>query len=151
MTRVRRSPKDHQEDKPKHTRKVPKSTTCEYCGKRFWAPEGEVVCPHCGKRTIVQQGIIGHPASFFRTYLEGLAVSGAFSDVQVHHPYPRHSRRSTSLSDAYRKVTPEKPHQERATEGQNRKKKLQGEAMSEYSLSGDYSRGENPVIDGSKQ
>ena len=118
------------QDKPKHTRRVPSSTTCKYCKRRFWAPKGEVVCPHCGKRVRVAQGIVGSPGAFFRTYLEGLAVSGAFSAVQVRYPYPRHSRRSTGLSQKSLKVTPEKPHQERATEGENREKKLQESADS---------------------
>jgi hypothetical protein len=118
------------EKKPKHTRRVPSSTTCEHCGGRFWAPKGEVVCPHCGKRVWVEQGIAKRPGAFLRTYLEGLAVSGAFSDVQVHHPYPQYSRRSTGLSQKSLKVPSWNPHQERATEGQNRKKKLQEEAKS---------------------
>jgi len=116
------------QQRPQHTRRVPKSTTCQHCGGRFWAPEGEVVCPHCGKRVRVEGGIIGSPAGFFRTYLEGLAVSGAFSDVQVHHPYPRHSLRSVGLSQKSLKAPFWNPHHKRATEGQNRKKKLQEEA-----------------------
>ena len=118
------------QEQTKHTRRVPSSTTCEFCGGRFWAPKGEVVCPHCGKRVRVASGIIGHPGAFFRTYLEGLGISGAFSTVQVRYPYLRQSRRSAGLSDAYQKVTSEKPHQKRTTEGQNREKKLQESADS---------------------
>jgi len=118
------------EKKPKHTRRVPKSTTCEHCRSRFWAPEGEVVCPHCGKRVRVEHGIVGSPAGFFRTYLEGLAVSGAFSHIYVKRVDQKPYRRSTSLSDTLRKVPSWNPRQKRATEGQNRKKKLQEEAKS---------------------
>jgi hypothetical protein len=131
MTGLRRNPNDHQEGKRKHTRRVPSSTTCSYCKRRFWAPEGDAICPYCGKRVRIEGGIVGSPGAFFRTYLEGLAISGAISAIYVSHPYLRQSRRSAGPSDAYQKVTSEKPHQERATEGQNHEKKLQESADSD--------------------
>jgi len=84
-------------------------------------------------------------------YLQNLAASGSILSVDVRNHYSRPSQRATGLSDAWRKVAPETPHQERATEGQIRKKKLQGEAMSGYGHPGDYLEGESPAIDRSIQ
>ena len=123
-------PRNKTQEKPKHRRRVPSSTKCAHCKGRFWAPPGEVMCPHCGKRTTVEQGIIGSPTGFFGSLLEGIALSGSISRIEVSHPHPRPSRRSDGLSDVPRKVTSANPHQKRATEGQNREKKLQDEARS---------------------
>ena len=128
---TQRKPNHKTQGKPKHKRRVPASTTCQHCKGRFWALPGEVTCPHCGRRTLVEQGIIGSPMGFFGSLLEGIALSGSISRIEVSHPHPRPSRRSDGLSDVPRKVTSANPHQERATEGQNREKKLQDEAESE--------------------
>ncbi len=114
----------------KATRRVPKATGCPYCKRTFWSPKGWVVCPWCGKRIEVLSGIEGSLAGFFTKLLEGIAVSGGISHVEVSHPYPRPSQRSQGLVDACRKVISESPHQERATEGQNHEKELQGKTRS---------------------
>jgi DNA-directed RNA polymerase subunit RPC12/RpoP len=131
-TRERKGARKGTQEKPKRTRKVPSSTTCMHCRGSFWAPKGEIVCPHCGKRTVVERRIVGNLIGFFRSLLEGIAVSGAFSRVEVSHPCPRPIRCSHGLSDAYQKVMPETPHQKRAAEGRNHEKRLQDEAGSEY-------------------
>jgi hypothetical protein len=69
-------------------------------------------------------------AGFFKKLLEGIAISGGISQIDVSYPYSDRTRRSTGLSDAWRKVISETPRQERATEGRNREKKLQGETKS---------------------
>jgi hypothetical protein len=130
MTDVTRRERETRQ-KPKTKRRVPGGTVCPHCKGRFWAPVKEVMCPHCGKRTPVEHGIVGSPMAFFGSYLEGLALSGAISRIEISHPCPRPSRRSRGLSDVCRKVIPESPHHKRATGGQNHEKELQEEMKSQ--------------------
>jgi hypothetical protein len=111
-------------------RQVPSSTTCIHCRRSFWAPKGWITCPRCGKQIEVTNGVEGSMAGFFKKLLEGIAISGGISQIDVSYPYSDRTRRSTGLSDAWRKVISETPRQERATEGRNREKKLQGETKS---------------------
>ncbi len=116
----------------KRKRRVPSSTACDVYGERFWAPTGEVLYPYCGKRTVVEYGITGNPMGFFGSLLEGIALSGSISRIEVSHHYPLPSRRSNGLSDAWQKVIPETPHCKRHTEGRNRSFGLQGETESAW-------------------
>lgn len=65
------------------TRNVPKQTICPRCKEKFWAPEGKCMCPWCGKHLIVIDGVSGSMYGYFSSLLEGFALSGEISAIEV--------------------------------------------------------------------
>jgi DNA-directed RNA polymerase subunit RPC12/RpoP len=111
----------HAEGSSKATRRVPGASKCPFCKRAFWAPKGAIVCPRCGKRIEVQPGVEDSMAGFFTKHLEGIALSGGISGIDVAYSYPcsHLPRSSQGLVDEGRKTAFQKPHQKRAIEGQN--------------------------------
>jgi hypothetical protein len=68
---------------PTKERRVVGATVCPHCRGKFWAPDGKRMCPWCGKHFIVTDGVHGSMVGFFSRYLEGIAVSGGISGIEV--------------------------------------------------------------------